>query len=241
MLEDMEKVWWREIIKEEDIYDERILSEAQEEELDNAENTKILLQDDDLNDEYDLESIRMDLLAEYINQDWLWTERILQENAINEMDTIDLGISLYLSEIQTQELNQQEEKPLYLEEDPLVEEKSQIENLKLLLYWKVKRTNWEEIYERIELEKKYEENIYMGKLKTLLKNRFLKMNKYNTDFVNMIEKFISKGKYDQEKEEKIKCTLKKAYDGGRLEYQDVVGIGGRGNGLPNPVLGIARV
>jgi hypothetical protein len=33
------------------------------------------------------------------------------------------------------------------------------------------------------------------------------MNKYNTDFVGMIEKFASKGKYGQEEELKVKNAL----------------------------------
>jgi hypothetical protein len=59
------------------------------------------------------------------------------------------------------------------------------------------------VYEDKEREKRYEENIYRRSLKTPLKNRFLEMNKYNMDFVFMIEKFVSKRKHDQKKEEKV--------------------------------------
>jgi predicted RNA binding protein with dsRBD fold (UPF0201 family) len=42
--------------------------------------------------------------------------------------------------------------------------------------------------------------------------------------VQLIENFVRKGIYDQEKEEKVKKALKKAFAGVRLKIEDVTGI-----------------
>jgi hypothetical protein len=110
-----------------------------------------------------MEIIKINLLAEYIEQDWLWTERILQEYIT--LETTELEISMHLSNEQMIELNQQEEKWTGAEKDPIAEGKNQNEMITLSLIYAVKKMNWEEVYEEIIKRKKVEEAIYKEILK----------------------------------------------------------------------------
>jgi predicted glycoside hydrolase/deacetylase ChbG (UPF0249 family) len=132
-------------------------------------------------------------------------EKLIQESlGEGNVHAEELDISFYLSEEQIQEHRSKEICRCYEEMDPLLEEVNEEESLKLRIYGEVKRTNRTEAYEDVEREKVYEENIYRGHLKSLLKNRFLRVNKHNADYVFMIEKFVNGTKYNKEKEEKRK-------------------------------------
>lgn len=88
--------------------------------------------------------------------------------------------------------------------------------------------NWRNLIQEIAeiiKHKEAEKEVYGSSMKTLWRNTFLKCNKCNTDYMDMVKGLAqSRKKVNKEEIRKVKKALTKASKGKRVKYGPVVGI-----------------